>query len=132
MNISFLIFSFFNIYLISYFLVLCNAVLLSNKSSFNKGIKHDIWYDYHIFWKLFLSNFELVVCMIYIMLITFSSNPLFWLKLASNRVINPIKSDERHPWLAFLLTQEQRRGDLQEESIPFTCTGSVISKRYDY
>ena len=70
--------------------------------------------------------------MIYIMLITFSSNPLFWLKLASNRVINPIQSDERHPWLAFLLNQEQRLGNLQEDAIPFSCTGSVISKRYDY
>ena len=70
--------------------------------------------------------------MIYIMLITFYSNPLYWLKLASNRVINPIQSNERHPWLAFLLNQEKMDGHLQEESNPGSCTGSVISKRYDY
>ena len=81
---------------------------------------------------IIVFEIKLVVCMIYIMLITFSSNPLFWLKLASNRVINPIQSDERHPWLACLFIQEQKVPDIPEERSRGLCTGAVISKRYDY
>ena len=56
--------------------------------------------------------------------------PLLFVILASARVANPIESGKRYPWLACLLTQEEKKPYAQAESQPELCTGSVISKGY--
>ena len=58
-----------------------------------------------------------------------------FLIIASSRIINPYETDEVYPWMAFLLIQAQekpkRPGETtnQEDALPGTCTGSVISRR---
>ena len=53
------------------------------------------------------------------------------LNLASNRIVNPIERNEPYPWMAFLLIQEWKEPTNQDNAKLMTCTGAVLSRRYN-
>ena len=40
-----------------------------------------------------------------------------------------MEMDPIYPWMALLLKQEREEPNRQEDSIPETCTGAVLSRR---
>ena len=54
------------------------------------------------------------------------------LNIASSRIINPIDDyiNQDYPWMAFLLIKEEAKTTKQNDVLPQTCTGAVISSRY--
>ena len=97
------------------FLTLCNSILYKNKHLPLKG-------------NILLNHLQVLQAILWF--IAFSIYLFFLFKQASQRIVNPIRSNKKYPWLACLLIQEQKKPNLQEESKPEFCTGSVISKRY--
>ena len=53
-----------------------------------------------------------------------------FLNLASNRIVNPIKTNQPYPWMAYLLIQEWKEPTKQDDAMLLTCTGAVLSRRY--
>ena len=45
--------------------------------------------------------------------------------------MNPIEKEEPYPWMAYLLTQEWKEPTKQDDAKPSTCTGAVLTRRYN-
>ena len=58
------------------------------------------------------------------------NNSKCYLNIASSRIVNPESTNQEFPWMAFLLTQEEKKPQKQKDMLPSQCTGAVISSRY--
>ena len=123
MNLDYSLLSFWVAYvIIPSFLVLGNTIFSNNIASSFKGIT---------------CQKVIVICQKTFSIFSVTNDffliqRLLFVKLASARVVNPIESDKRYPWLACLITQERKKPYIHNPtgSRREFCTGSVISKRY--